>query len=273
MTGTLYVVSTPIGNLQDMSHRAITTLESVFAIACEDTRTTGKLLKHYSIHTKTTSFHEHNERERAPKLVEHLLAGKDLALVSDAGTPLISDPGYRLVGAARDAGIPVRSIPGASAVLSALTVAGLPTSSFSFLGFVPARGAARNRAILAAVETTHTIVLFEAPTRIARLLESLAAGAPDRPACVLREMTKLHEEHLHGTLEELAALAKKRSFKGEITLVIGTPPAKPSDVSIESLEPRYRALRDEGMTAREAAKQLAREHGLTTRSIYNHFSK
>lgn len=273
MPGTLYIVSTPIGNLQDMTYRAIHTLGSVFAVACEDTRTTKKLLSHWGIRTKTFSYHDHNEAQRAPKLIARLLEGKDIALVSDAGTPLISDPGYRLVRAAREEGISVRSVPGASAVLAALAVAAMPTSKFTFTGFVPARGAARTKAVLAAVETAGTIVLFEAPRRIARLVAELASHDADRPACVLREMTKLHEEHQHGTLRELAAWAEGQRFKGEITLVVGPADRKPSEVSVDSLEPRYRELRDEGLSAREASKRLAREHGLPTRDIYHHFSK
>ena len=206
-------------------------------------------------------------------LIARLHEGKDIALVSDAGTPLISDPGYRLVRAAREEGIPVRSVQGASAVLAALAAAGVPTSSFTFKGFVPSRGAARTKAILAAAETTGTIVLFEAGNRIARLLAELASHDSDRPACVLREMTKLHEEHQHGTLRELAAWAKERNFKGEMTLVMSTAGSKPTDVSIDSLAPRYRELRNEGLSAREASKRLAREHGLPTRDIYNYFSK
>jgi len=272
-TGTLYVVSTPIGNLRDMTYRGIDTLGSVFAVACEDTRTTRKLLLHWGIRAKTISYHEHNEAERAPKLIERLLEGNDLALVSDAGTPLISDPGYRLVRAAREAGISIRSVPGPSAVLAALTVAGVPTSSFTFQGFMPPRGAARSRAVAAAAETTGTLVLFEAGTRVARLLTELASHDSDRPACVLREMTKLHEEHRHGSLAELAAWAQKRTFKGEITLVMSPAPAsRRNDISIDSLAPRYRELRDEGLSAREASKRLARDYGLPTRAIYNRFS-
>lgn len=273
MSGTLYVVSTPIGNLRDMTHRAVDTLGSVFAVACEDTRTTRKLLNHWGIRAKTISYHEHNEAERAPKLIERLLEGNDIALVSDAGTPLISDPGYRLVRAAREEGIAVRAVPGPSAVLAALAVAGVATSSFTFQGFMPARGAARSKAVAKAAETTGTIVLFEAGTRIARLLAELASHDPERPASVLREMTKLHEEHRHGSLTELAAWAHERTFKGEITLVMSTAPvSKRADVSLDSLAPRYRELRDEGLSAREASKRLARDYGLPTREIYNRFS-
>jgi 16S rRNA (cytidine1402-2'-O)-methyltransferase len=273
MPGTLYVVATPIGNLQDMSRRAIETLGNVFAIACEDTRTTGKLLARWGIRTKTLSFHEHNEAQRAPKLIERLLEGKDIALVSDAGTPLISDPGYRLVRAATELGIPVRAVPGASAVLAALSVAGLPTSSFTFVGFVPARGAARTRAIDTVTETAGTVVLFEAPTRAARLLRELAEHDPERPGCLLREMTKLHEEHRHGSVAALAAWASEQRFKGELTVVLGPPSSKRQEVSIDSLAPEFQKLRDDGLTAREASKRLAREHGLPTRAIYNHFNR
>jgi 16S rRNA (cytidine1402-2'-O)-methyltransferase len=271
MTGTLYVVSTPIGNLQDMTHRAIHTLESVGAIACEDTRTTAKLLRHWQIRTPTVSYHEHNETERTPQLIARLLDGEDIALVTDAGTPLVSDPGYRLVHAARETGIAVRAIPGASALLAALTVAGLPTSSFVFLGFAPARGAARRRVLTSAATTPGTFALFESPKRIARLLEELAMIDPERPACVLREMTKLHEEHLRGTLRELAAWAKPRSFKGEITLVVGPASTQPN-VTVDSLEPIFKSLREEGLSAREASKRLAKKHGLRARDIYARFS-
>lgn len=271
MTGTLYVVSTPIGNLQDMTHRAIDILGSVSAVACEDTRTTAKLLRHWEIHTPTLSYHEHNEVQRAPQLVGRLLGGEDIALVSDAGTPLISDPGYRLVHAAREQGIAVRAIPGASAILSALTVSGVPTSSFTFLGFAPARGAARKKIVASAVGAAGTFVLFESPNRIAQLLEELSSNDPRRPACVLREMTKLHEEHRSGTLRELAAWAKGHSFKGEITLVVGPATPQPK-ATVDSLEPRFRQLRDEGLSAREASKRLAKEHGLPAREIYNRFS-
>lgn len=271
--GTLYVVSTPIGNLGDVTRRAVDTLASVSAVACEDTRRTRKLLDHLGVEAKTLSYHEHNEKERAPKLIERLLEGKDIALVSDAGTPLVSDPGYRLVHAAREQGIPVRAVPGASAVLAALAVAGVSTSSFTFLGFLPPRGSARTKAVRGVVESTGTIVLFEAGGRLARLLSELARHAPDRAASVLREMTKLHEEHRHGTVKELALWADGQRLKGEITLVIAPHTSPPAEVSIDSLATRYRALRGEGLTAREASKRLAKEHGLATRDIYNHFSQ
>lgn len=271
MTGTLYVVSTPIGNLQDMTHRAVQTLGAVAAVACEDTRTTAKLLRHWEIRTPTLSYHEHNELERTPQLIARLVGGEDIALVSDAGTPLVSDPGFRLVSAARAADVTVRAIPGPSALLAALAVSGLPSSSFTFLGFAPSRGAARNKIVATAASTKGTLALFESPNRIAKLLEQLASIDPHRPACVLREMTKLHEEHRHGTLRELAAWARSHAFKGEITLVVGPSPPAPK-ASVDSLEPSFKRLRKEGLSAREAAKRLAKEHGLPAREVYNRFS-
>lgn len=273
MTGTLYVVSTPIGNLQDMTHRAIDILQSVDVIACEDTRTTRKLLSHWGIRTPTVSYHEHNEDRRTPRLLASLLDGKDVALVSDAGTPLVSDPGYRLVRAARDEGIAVRAVPGPSALLAALAVAGLPTTRFTFLGFLPARGRARRQAIATAAAVAETVVLFESPNRIARLLDELAAASPLRPALLAREMTKLHEEHRHGSLKEIAAWASGRRFQGEVTLILGPAIQEEPRVSVDELESAFRELREQGLSAREASKRLASEHGVSAREVYNRFSR
>jgi 16S rRNA (cytidine1402-2'-O)-methyltransferase len=269
MTGTLYVVSTPIGNLEDLSPRAQHVLSRVDVIACEDTRITAKLLRRFGIKTASLSYHEHNERARAPELISRLQEGRDVALVSDAGTPLVSDPGYRLVRAAREAGVPVRAIPGPSAVLAALAVSGIPTSRFTFVGFLPPKGAARTRALASIAEIDHTLVLFESGTRIARLLLELAKALGAREVTLLREMTKLHEEHRSGSLLELAEWAAGRAFKGEITLVVGGKAAeRPEPVAVASLEDRFRELRDEGYSARAAAKLLAGERGLSSRQIY-----
>lgn len=273
MPGTLYVVSTPIGNLQDVTYRAVDVLTSVAVIACEDTRTTRKLLSHRGIRTSTLSYHEHNESRRAPRLIATLLEGKDVALVSDAGTPLVSDPGYRLVRAARDEGIPVRAVPGASALLAALVVSGLPTSRFTFIGFVPSRGSARKKALSDVAALGETVVVFESPARLERLLAELAELAPRRRALIARELTKRHEDHHDGSLEELAAWAKGRRFQGEITLVIGPAPAEPSGVTVDSLESSFRELRERGLSAREASKRLAREHGVSAREVYNRFGR
>jgi 16S rRNA (cytidine1402-2'-O)-methyltransferase len=274
MPGTLFVVSTPIGNLGDLSERARETLKRVRVVACEDTRVTGKLLRRFGIRAPLTSYHEHNEAERTEKLLARLAAGDDVALVSDAGTPLVSDPGYRLVRAARDAGIDVRAIPGPSAVLAALAVSGLPTSRFTFVGFLPPKGRAREKAVAELARLDHTIILFEAGTRVRRLLSELAHALGERPAMVLREMTKLHEEHRAGTLGELSVWARERTFKGELTLVIGgrsfveesreSPAPAPSALAM-----RFRELRGGGLSARQAAKVLAKEHGLSSRDVYN----
>ncbi len=270
MAGTLYVVSTPIGNLEDLSPRAREVLARASVVACEDTRVTGKLLRRFGIRTATVSYHEHNEAERASVLLRRLEEGEDVALVSDAGTPLVSDPGFRLVRKAREAGVPVRAIPGASAVLAALSVAGLPTSRFTFVGFLPPKGAAREKAVATLASFDHTLVLFESGTRIARLLEELSDTLGPREATLLREMTKLHEEHRSGSLTDLAEWALRRTFKGELTLVVGErAPESRGPVSVSSLAPRFQELRASGLSARAAAKRLAKELGMSSREIYN----
>jgi 16S rRNA (cytidine1402-2'-O)-methyltransferase len=272
MPGTLYVVATPIGNLADLSERARSILARVSLIACEDTRVTKRLLTRYEIRTPVVSYHEHNEEERSRELLRRLQEGNDVALVSDAGTPLVSDPGYRLVRAAREHGIDLRAVPGPSALLAALAISGLPASPFTFVGFLPPKGRARETAIRSLEGIDHTFVLFEAATRITRLLAELALALGPRRALVLREMTKLHEEHLSGTLPELARLAEGRSFRGELTVVVdgrettANPPAPPT---LSELEPRFRELRDSGLSAKEAAKRIARESGLPSRVVYN----
>jgi len=270
MTGTLYVVSTPIGNLEDLSPRARAVLARAHLLACEDTRVTGKLLRRFGIRTPSVSYHEHNELERASELLARLEEGKDVALVSDAGTPLVSDPGYRLVRAARDAGVPVRAIPGPSAVLAALSVSGLSTARFTFVGFVPPKGKARENAIAELASIDHTLVLFESGARIARLLSALSKALGPREAAVLREMTKLHEEHRAGSLPDLAEWASSRAFKGELTLVVGGKTTDaPGPISVASLAPRFQELRERGLSARAAAKLLAKETGLSSREVYN----
>jgi len=270
MAGTLYVVSTPIGNLEDLSPRAREILARAEVIACEDTRVTGKLLRRFGIRTPSVSYHEHNELERASELLARLEEGKDVALVSDAGTPLVSDPGYRLVRAAQEAGVPVRAVPGPSAVLAALSVSGLPTSRFTFVGFLPPKGKARESAIGALASIDHTLVFFESGLRIARLLSELSKALGPRESTVLREMTKLHEEHRSGSLPVLAEWASSRAFKGELTLVVGgRAPDSPGPISVSSLAPRFLELREGGLSARAAAKLLAKELGLSSREIYN----
>ena len=269
MPATLYVVATPIGNLADVSARSLEVLGSVKLIACEDTRTTRRLLIRHGVKTPTISYHDHNEVQRAPQLVKRLQSGEDLALVSDAGTPGVSDPGYRLVAAARQNGIPVRAVPGPSAALAALSVSGLPTSSFCFWGFLPSRGRARTQAIESLASLTHTSILFESARRAHTLLDALSQRLGARPAFLAREMTKVHEEHRSGTLVDLAEWTREKSLKGELTLIIG-PATKETRSSLtpDEIAKRYSELAAQGMKRREAVKTIARETGLPSRQLY-----
>ena len=223
MPGTLYLIATPIGNLEDITLRALRILrEEVTTIACEDTRQTQKLLAHYEIRKHLVSYHEHNEASRTTELIELLERGESLALVSDAGTPLVSDPGYRIVTAAIDRGIPVVPIPGASAVLASLAASGLPTDEFRFVGFVPAKSGARRKFLEAMSDERATVVAYESPHRVLDTLAEMAGIFGNRPIVVARELTKLHEEFLRGTAAEIQAeFLKRASVKGEITIVIG----------------------------------------------------
>src|SRR5437016_1959218 len=203
-TGTLYVVATPIGNLEDVSARALRVLREVGLIACEDTRHTRTLLNHFGIETKTISYHEHNERERAVELFRLLEAGKDIAIVSDAGTPLISDPGFRIVSAAIQRGVSIIPVPGPAAFVAALVASGLPCDQFLFGGFLPARASARRKRLQELRPIRATLVVYEAPHRIARTLKDAVEIFGNRPGAVARELTKLHEETVRGSLAELA---------------------------------------------------------------------
>ncbi|MEO8099563.1 MAG: 16S rRNA (cytidine(1402)-2'-O)-methyltransferase [Acidobacteriota bacterium] len=265
-TGTLYVVSTPIGNLEDITLRALRVLREATLIACEDTRQTRKLLDHFGITTATISYHEHNETARAGELAERILAGATIALVTDAGTPLLSDPGYRLVQAAIAANVPVVPIPGASAALAALAASGLATDEFRFCGFLPPKSGQRRKALEAVREEACTLVFYEAPHRILETLEDIDAVYGVRHVVVGRELTKLHEEFLRGNASEVRAqLAARSSVKGEITLLIGkgTPvvPDTPIEEAVQALEAR-------GVPRMDAIKQVARERGLSKRDVY-----
>jgi 16S rRNA (cytidine1402-2'-O)-methyltransferase len=218
--GTLYVVATPIGNLEDVSERALATLRQVDRIAAEDTRRTGKLLTHYGIHKPLTSYHDAAERQKAPELVAALRSGASLALVSDAGTPLVSDPGYRLVRAALDAGVPVVPIPGASAVTALLSVAGFAVDRFAFEGFLPQREGRRRRRLEALRGEPRTIVLYESPHHVLRTLGEIEEILGDREAVVGRELTKLFEEILRGRISALRADISAKPPRGEYTIVI-----------------------------------------------------
>src|ERR1700726_2411193 len=220
-TGCLYLVATPIGNLEDITVRAIRILKEANLIACEDTRQTQKLLHHYGIRKEMVSYHEHNELTRSPELVIELEQGAQIALVSDAGTPGISDPGHRLVTLCLRHHIPVVPIPGPSALVAALAASGLPTEEFLFVGFLPARASARRKALDALKSESRTLILYEAPHRLAETLSDAADLLGSRPAVVAREVTKIHEEFLRGSLVELRDAARQRAPRGEITLLIG----------------------------------------------------
>lgn len=269
MPGLLYLVATPIGNLEDITYRAVRVLGEVDVIACEDTRQTHKLLDRYAIHKPTVSYHEHNEAERSEDLVARLLGGTNIALVSDAGMPLVSDPGYRLVRAAIEAGVTVIPIPGASASLSALAASGLATDAFHFGGFLPPKAGQRARVLESLAEEEATLVFYEAPHRILETLESIEATLGPRPVVVARELTKIHEEFLRGTAAEVRAqLASRDSVKGEITLLIGKAVAPPPDDT--PIEEAVEALIREGVPRMDAIKQVARRRGLSKREVYKH---
>jgi 16S rRNA (cytidine1402-2'-O)-methyltransferase len=237
-------------------------------VACEDTRRTSYLLSTHGITTRTTSFFEHNERWKGERILESLRRGQDVALVSDAGTPGVSDPGFRLIRDARAEGLPVLPVPGPSALVAALSVSGLPTDRFFFVGFLPSRASARRRALEDLAAITATLVFYESPVRILAALSDLAAAFGDRDAFLAREMTKVHEEYLRGRLHELRdLLAARDAIKGEIVLVVaGASPAE--SVSREPLEGLYARLVGEGKTRREAVKETARLLGLPAREVY-----
>jgi len=270
--GQLFLVATPIGNLEDITLRALRVFREADLIACEDTRRTRKLLSHYQIHKPLISYHEHNEITRAPELVIELERGARVALVSDAGTPLISDPGQRLVTLCIRHRIPVVPVPGACASVAALAASGLAADEFLFLGFLPARGGERRRAVERLMTEKRTLVLYEAPHRLAATLGDLAALLGNRPACIAREVSKFHEEFRRGTLEQLAADPVVGSLRGEITLLIG-PPANAEQggarETTESLAARVEELiRQAKLDRKEALRIAARERGLTRRAAY-----
>ncbi len=266
MGGTLYIVATPIGNLEDITLRALRVLREAGLIACEDTRQTRKLLDHYGIQTPTISYHEHNEAARAAELLEKLLAGTNVALVSDAGTPLVSDPGYRLVTKAIEAGMRVEPIPGPSAVVAALAASGLPTDAFHFAGFLPPRGAQRRKVLARLKDEPATLVLYEAPHRILETLEDIEAILGPRPVVIAREITKLHEEFLRGTAAELRKA--RIPAKGEFTVLVGRASEASPSSDETSIADAVRNCMREGMSRMDAMKTVARNRGLSKRDVY-----
>ncbi len=225
--GTLYIVATPIGNREDITLRALRILDEVDIIAAEDTRKTGMLLKHYNIKKPLTSYFEHNEKRKTPALIQDLQSGKNIALVSEAGTPTISDPGYRLVHAALQEEIPVVPIPGVCAAITALSVSGLPVHRFAFEGFLPPKTGKRKNFLKKLVNEERTLIFYESPHRITAALEDIREVFGDRPAVLTRELTKMHEEHMQGSISTIIESLAEKSLKGEFTLVVaGNSPAK-----------------------------------------------
>ena len=270
MPGTLHVVATPIGNLEDISYRAVRVLGEVTLIAAEDTRRTAKLLRHYRITTRTTSFHEHNERQKTRHVVARLTAGESVALVSDAGTPLLSDPGARLVRAATAAGIRVEAVPGPSAILAALVTSGLVEDSFTFVGFPPSRSNARKKWLSGLVSEPRPMVLFEAPHRIRATLADMLEVLGNRHVNVCRELTKRHEESVNGPISEM--LRCLSAPRGEFTIVVGgasehEPDQLPSPTGHQAFN-ELGLLTENGVTRRAALRTLARKYGLSSRRLY-----
>ncbi len=269
--GTLYLVATPIGNLEDISLRALRILKQVDLIACEDTRHTTKLLNHYDIRTPRESYHEHNEVRRTGEFVRLLEEGKSIALVTDAGMPLISDPGQVLVFACRRQGIPVVPVPGPSAALAALAGSGLPTGRFLFVGFLSPRSSLRRKQLQELSSGTCTMIIYEAPHRLLSTLEDMCAILGTRQACLCRELTKIHEEWLSGSLPEILENLKTRpGIKGEITLVIGpgTEQVAPCSQIISLQQDLEEEIRKTGASHKEALRAVARRRGLSRREAY-----
>ena len=274
MPGTLYIIATPIGNLEDITQRALRMLGEVDVVACEDTRRTRVLLNHFGIKTKTISYHEHNERERAEQICKLLISGKNVALVSDAGTPLINDPGFRVTNAAIELNLPVIPIPGPTAFVSALVASGLPSDKFFFAGFLPARANARRAKLEELCAIRATLVFYEAPHRIEATLADALEVLGNRPAAVARELTKLHEEIARGSLSELVRRFGAAPARGEMVLVISgagideEPGTEETAPMSRRLIERVSELEREGLDARTALKKAARELGIKRAEAY-----
>ena len=263
----LYVVATPIGNLEDITLRALRVLREVDLIAAEDTRHTRKLLTRYDIDTPVTSYHQNNERTKAAALVRRLEAGESMALVSDAGTPTISDPGYHLIRAAAGKGVPVTPVPGVSAATAALSVSGLATDRFVFQGFLPARQSRRKEALRLLQDEERTLVFYEAPHRIRESITDMREVLGDREAVVGRELTKVHEELLRGTLSELAAGLEEAAPRGEFVMVVAGCDDAPG-VDEKTLRAEVERLLEAGHTANDTAKLMAQNFSLVKRDVY-----
>jgi 16S rRNA (cytidine1402-2'-O)-methyltransferase len=270
--GRLYLMATPIGNLEDITVRALRLLGEADLIACEDTRHTAKLLNHYGIHKPTLSYHQHNEASSAEELLKRLEQGLQIVLVSDAGTPVISDPGHRLVSLCLQRQIPVIPVPGPSAVIAALAASGLPAEEFLFVGFLPSRPTARRKVLQNLAKETHTLALYEAPHRLVDTLSDALECLGRRQAVIAREITKVHEEFLRGDLAELLVRVQQQPVRGEITVLIGPPlpgGEKTHELCATPLRHRVEQIMRERQIDRKAALKLAaRERGLTKREAY-----
>ena len=263
----LYIVATPIGNLGDITVRALSTLAAADVVYCEDTRTSARLMERYAIRNRFSAYHEHNAQRVRPGIIENLNRGAAIALISDAGMPLVSDPGYRLVKEAAESGIAITACPGPSAVLTGLALSGLPTDRFTFAGFVPQKQGERRRLFSGFAHFRSTLVFFESPHRIIESLHDLEFALPGRAVAVTRELTKLHEEVLRGAILDVAALLEKKpSVKGEITLIVG-PPLASGAVSEDVIGA---AINDalQSMSASKAASEVAKQFSLNRSDIY-----
>lgn len=268
MSGILYLVATPIGNLADLSYRAIETLKAVDLIACEDTRHSLKLLNHYGISKKLISYHEHNERERAAELVSIIEKGSSIAVISDAGTPAINDPGQVIVQQAIEAGIEIVSIPGAVAFVNAAIVSGLPTDSLFFGGFLPSKAGERRKRLEEVRDLPATLIFYESPHRLVKSLSDCREVLGPRKAAAVREMTKLHEETIRGTLVELWSHFSSANPKGEFVLVIDKAGKGESEARTDSLADRVAELESSGVDHKAALKAAAREFGISRSEAY-----
>lgn len=271
--GTLYVVATPIGNLEDISYRAVRVLKEADLIACEDTRHTAKLLHHYGIDKPTVSYHEHNEAARAEELVAKLSAGLNIAQVSDAGMPGISDPGYRVIKLAIERGVPVVPIPGASAMVTALAASGLPTDIFQFLGFLPAKSGQRRTMLETLRAAEHTTVVYEAPHRIAETMKDIVEllGA-ERPVVLARELTKVHEEFIRGSATQVLHRVQEHELKGEITLLVGKG-AEQQTTAKDIAQRLEELMREQKLEESAALKVLAKQQGISKSEVYRELQR
>jgi len=267
--GILYIVATPIGNLEDITLRALRVLKEVSLVAAEDTRHTQKLLNHFDIHAKLTSYHDHSKEEKAELLIERLKAGEPVALVSDAGTPGVSDPGYYLINRAIEEGVEVVPVPGASAALAALSVSGLATDAFVFEGFLPSRGSQRRKKLETLKAEPRTMIFYEAPHRIHKTLDDMLDVLGDRRAVLARELTKMHEEVLRGGLRAIIEDVRPRRLKGEMTLLVeGASAMQPEPTVLSVPDHVAKLVREEGITRKEAIAKVAKLRGLPKRDVY-----